>query len=170
VKTPGPRKPPTKFASAVKAAPKPVASALLAGKQALLKEHRAKVTCGDEARWTGSIEIDEALKRAPEHASANRWDYGLGYENPAGKESALWIEVHSAHTSEVSTVISKLRWLKAYLQASCPDLWRLTQATPEEQRFVWIASGKYAILPNSPQMRALRSAGLEKPAQKLVLP
>lgn len=170
MKAPGPRKPPKKFASAVRAAPTPVASALLAGKQALLKEHRAKVTCADEARWTGSVEIDEALKRAPEHASANRWDYGLGYESPAGEESARWVEVHSAYTSEVSTIINKLRWLKAYLQASCPDLWRLTQAAPAAQRFVWVASGKYAILPNSPQLRALRTAGLEPPAPRLVLP
>lgn len=170
MKKPGSRKPPVTFAAAVRAAPKPVADALCAGKQALAKDHRAKVACDDEARWTGSIELDEALKKAPGHASANRWDYGLGYKHPLGQESALWVEIHSAYTSEVSTVIKKLQWLKTYLQASCPDLWRLTQATPQAQRFVWVASGKFAILNNSPQLRALRAAGLERPVPKLTLP
>ena len=158
------------FADAVAAAPEPVAAALKTGKQALSKPHRAQVLCKDEARWTGSIELDEALKKVPDHATANRWDYGLGYKDPDGLESALWVEVHSAETGEVSTVTKKLSWLKGYLSAKCPELWALTHMTPEKMRFVWVASGRFAILPNSPQIRALRLAGLDPPVSRLVVP
>ncbi|UQA55528.1 hypothetical protein [Polyangium aurulentum] len=158
------------FADAVAAAPQRVASALQKGKQALSKEHRAQVLCKDEARWTGSIDLDAALAKVPEHASANRWDYGLGYQGPEGLESALWVEVHPAETGEVSTVIRKLRWLEDYLPANCPELWALTRKAPEELRFVWVASGRYAILPNSPQLRALRAAGLDPPVPRLLVP
>jgi hypothetical protein len=158
------------FTDAVKAAPSPVAAALRSGKQALSRAHRRQVVCEDEARLTGSIDLDAALAQDPEHANANRWDYGLGYKDPGGRESAVWVEVHSAETSEVSTVIRKLRWLKDYLPTNCPALWALTRATREELRFVWVASGRYAILPNSPQIRALRAAGLDPPVSCLVLP
>jgi hypothetical protein len=158
------------FSDAVAAAPPPVAAALRKSKQALSRAHRAQVMCKDEARWTGSIELDEALKKEPEQATANRWDYGLGYKNPDGLESALWVEVHSAETGEVSTVIKKLNWLKGYLPANCPELWALTLKTPENLRFVWVASGRFAILPNSPQMRALRPAGLDPPIPRLLVP
>jgi hypothetical protein len=158
------------FGDAVAAAPQPVAAALQKGKQALSKAHRAQVVCEDEARWTGSIELDEALKKMPEHAAASRWDYGLGYKDPAGLESALWVEVHSAETGEVSTVLKKLKWLKDYLPAKCPELWALTLKAPGKLRFVWVASGRCAILPNSPQMRALRPAGLDPPVQRLLVP
>ncbi len=136
------RGPKASFVDAVKAAPPPVPSALQQGKQALSRGHRAQVQCNDEARWTGSIELDEALRAEPQHASASRWDYGLGYKNPEGLESALWVEVHPAETGEVSTVLKKLRWLKEYLRADCPELWSLTGGTPEQLRFVWVASGR----------------------------
>lgn len=158
------------FADAVAAAPPPVAAALRKSKQALSKTHRAQVQCKDEARWTGSIELDEALKREPEHAAVNRWDYGLGYKDPDGLESALWVEVHSAETGEVSTVIKKLKWLKDYLPANCRELWALTLKNREKLRFVWVASGRFNILPNSPQMRALRAAGLDPPVSHLLVP
>lgn len=158
------------FADAVNACPQPVAAALHKGKQALKKAHRAQVECRDETRWTGSIELDEALKSDPEHANASRWDYGLGYQSPNGLESALWVEVHSAETGEVSTVLRKLRWLKDYLPANCPELWSLTAQTPENLRFVWVASGRYAIPSNAPQLRALRTAGLDPPVRRLEAP
>jgi len=164
------RKPKATFANAVTAAPQPVAAALRGGKQALSKAHRAQVVCEDEKRWTGSIELDEALRQESGHASASRWDYGLGYQDPAGQESAVWVEVHSAETGEVSTVLKKLRWLKDYLQGTCPGLWSLTLATPEALRFVWVASGRYAIPTNSPKMRELRTAGLDPPVKRLVVP
>jgi hypothetical protein len=158
------------FANAVAAAPQPVAASLQKGKQALSNTHRPQVQCKDEARWTGSIELDEALKKEPDHATASRWDYGLGYKAPDGLESALWVEVHPAETGEVPAVIKKLTWLKGYLPTSCPELWALTRKTPEKLRFVWVASGRFAILPNSPQMRALRPAGLDPPVRRLLVP
>ncbi|AKT39530.1 uncharacterized protein CMC5_036770 [Chondromyces crocatus] len=157
------------FGDAVTTVPA-LAGVLEAGKQALKKDHRKQVTCDDETRWTGSIDLDAALMQHPQHASQNRWDYGMGYLDPAGKESAIWIEVHSAETGEVSTVIRKLAWLKAYLPEHCPDLWTLTHASREELRFVWIASGRYAIPKHMPQMRMLRAAGLDPPVQRLHLP
>jgi len=158
------------FPAAVASSPPKVAAALQPGKQALTKKHRAQVTCADEQRWTGSLDLDAALAQEPPHTSANRWDYGLGYQDPAGRESAVWVEVHSAETSEVSTVIRKLRWLQAYLPAHCPDLWKLTLASPASMRFVWVASGRHSILATSPQRRALQAAGLDPPRSKFDLP
>jgi hypothetical protein len=137
------------------------------GKRALRRPHRRKIDCGDESRWTGSVALDEALAAQPEHAQEHRWDYGLGFARSQRRERALWVEVHPAETSEVAVVLRKLQWLKTYLQASCPALWRLTLEGGEAERFFWVASGRTNIPSTSPQYRRLRAAGLAPPRSHL---
>jgi len=158
------------FSSAVQNAPAVVAHAFSEGKQALKGNHAAQVVCANEQRWTGSIDIDQALVGEAAHAQACRWDYGLGYRDPTGTERAVWIEVHSAETSEVSKIICKLTWLKEYLNQHCTDLWKLTQNGDQATRFVWLASGRCNIPKHMPQLRQLRTAGLQPPRRRLELP
>lgn len=158
------------FTEALGKAPTRVAKARKDGKQALTAPHAKQVKCTDEHRWSGSLDIDAALQSDPSHAQANRWDYGLGYKAPDGTESAIWVEVHSAETSEIDVVIRKLEWLKRYLQEHCEDLWKVTLRSDASTRFVWLASGRYRIPSHMPQLKRLSSAGLAKPASKLVLP
>ena len=148
------------FKQAVEAAPPPVNAAYRTGKQALKSGHRSKVTCADPQRLTGSIDLDSALAQQPGYAGKPRWDYGLGYRPSNGKEQAIWIEVHSATTSEVSAVLRKLQWLRDWLNAQAVPLKRLTDRAGRDIRFVWIASSGFNIPKNSPQFRQLNRSGL----------
>ncbi len=146
------------FKEAVEAAPPPVNGKYRPGKQALENRYRDLVTCDDPRRLTGSIDLDSALKR--QRPNDRRWDYGLGYKPARGREQAIWVEVHSAKTSEVSAVIGKLRWLKDWLNGEAVQLRQLTERAGGDIRYVWIASGKNKIPPNSPQARRLNQRGL----------
>lgn len=157
------------FEDAVNKGPAPIRGKSQPGTQALSRDHAKQVGCSRRRAFTASLELDEALKREPVHARANRWDYGIGYNTPAnGGEVAIWVEVHSAYTGEVSVVLKKLQWLKDYLAGECDDLWRMTQAGNDP--YHWIAPGKFAILKNSPQARELSKSGLSFPKSKLTLP
>ena len=157
------------FKAAVEAAPAPVNHAYKPGKQALEKRHRSKVDCADTQRLTGSLDLDKALAKEPGYANQPRWDYGIGYRPKNGKERAIWIEVHSATTSEVSKVLRKLTWLREWLNAEAGELERLTTAK-SGTCFVWVASKRVAIPLNSPQARRLSASALGKPLTKLSLP
>lgn len=100
------------FKTAVEAAPPPVNDAYRRGLQALESRHRNLVTCENTHRLTGSIFLDSALARDPERANQPRWDYGPGYQPENGTEQAVWVEVHTATTREVTAVLNKLQWLK----------------------------------------------------------
>lgn len=157
------------FKEAVAAAAPPVDAAYKPGKQALERRHRGKVDCADRQRLTGSINLDEALAREPGYANQPRWDYGLGYRPESGPECAVWVEVHSATTSEVSKVLRKLEWLRDWLNAEAEQLQKLTAAA-SGARFVWVASKGIQISGNSPQARLLSSSALSKPRKRLLLP
>ena len=146
------------YKKAVEAAPHPVNGMYRVGKQALENRHRNLVSCGQPRRLTGSIDLDSAL--APQRPDENRWDYGMGYKPPRGPEQAIWIEVHSATTSEVSKVLDKLQWLKDWLNGEAEQLRLLTERAGKDIRYVWIASGKMAIPSHMPQARRLKQSGL----------
>lgn len=156
------------FEDAVKDAAPPLSTVFQPGKQALKGEHRQRVRCRVPSRITGSIDVDAALADAQPQAS--RWDYGIGYRPPHGDERALWVEVHPAATSDVDTVLRKLAWLKAYLRESAPALDALTVADAGSKPFVWLATGRVRITPNSRHARLLRQSGLDLPRQVLDLP
>ena len=160
------------FKKAVQAESPPVRDAYCAGKQALKREHRGLVTCEDSRLLTGSIDLDSALEREPGYANAARWDYGLGYRPAAGRrEQAVWIEVHSATTREVTAVLNKLRWLQDWLNAGAGCLKRMTdRGGDRDNRFVWIASAGNNIPPNSRHARRLSRSAIKKPRRRLSLP
>ena len=159
------------FEGAVQAEPPPVNGAYRPGKQALENRHRGLVDCKDTRRLTGSIDLDSALKKQPGHAGAARWDYGLGYRPPAGKrEQAVWIEVHSATTGEVSAVLRKLQWLRDWLNDGAGRLKRMTDRAAPDIRFVWIASAGVNIPKNSRQARELSQSAIQRPRKQLSLP
>lgn len=158
------------FKNAIESVAEPVKSAYKAGKQALPKKHAKQVVCTDEKRITGSIFLDDALVSVKKHSQASRWDYGIGYTSPSGSEYAIWVEVHTASTDEVSTVMNKKKWLKDFLTEEAPQLWKLSQRSKAGiPVFVWVASNGVHINRNSPQARMLATSGVTWPTRVLKL-
>lgn len=107
----------------------------------------------------GSVDIDAATTAL--YPQANRWDYAFAYNS-----EVYFIEVHSAHTSEVRTVIRKFEWLKSWLHHHAPEINKL-KAT-KTHPFYWIQSKNFQIPKNSPQYLVATQANL-KPISRLVL-
>ena len=111
--------------------------------------HSNKIALSDSC--DGSVDIDKCLFEQKKYLNANRWDYAFGY-----KSQAYFVEVHSANTSEVATVLRKLQWLKDWLKEKAPEINKIKASKP----YYWVASGKYNILKTSPQFRTINQAGL----------
>ena len=110
----------------------------------------------------GSVALDDVLRaRYPDDP---RWDYGVGLQKSA-RESAVWIEVHPASTSEVRTVLRKLQWLKNWLKTRAPALEKLTGV----RSYFWVATRGVHIRQGSPQARLLQLAGLSLPRNRVNL-
>ncbi|MBC7226222.1 MAG: hypothetical protein H5T61_03195 [Thermoflexales bacterium] len=135
------------------------------GKQALGPDGD-RIRCKKNGRFTGSVNLEKALKE--KYPDDPLWDYGVGFQIERGPEVAFWIEVHPAYTSEVSAFLSKLAWLKAWLQGNAKALWQLTQRNPRPAYF-WLASGGVHIPKGSPQARRLRQAGIGYPREMIEL-
>jgi hypothetical protein len=116
----------------------------------------SRVSCKRSRQLVGSVYLDAAVK-------GGRWDYGIGVRRQQGKEEVLWVEVHSAATSDVKKMVKKLKWLKNWLGTKAPELRRLTA----ENGYLWIASGGVHIRKGSPQDKRLRKEGLEFPREHL---
>lgn len=156
------------FEEAVRVTPAPVCEAYRPGKQALKGEHRELIRCRDTRRFTGSIDLEDAL--AGDTRVTNPWDYGIGFRLPGGSERATWVEVHPAITTEVSTLLRKLDWLRTWLRNEAPALGAISQPAAEIETFVWIATeAGVHIRAGSPQARRLQQAGLRLPRQVLEL-
>jgi hypothetical protein len=112
-----------------------------------LGSNSKKIKLADSRQCEGSVDIDTEVR--DRYPNASRWDYGIGYG-----ETTHFIEVHSAKTDEVKSVLNKLAWLKDFLVKDAPDLNR------EKKRFHWVASGANHVLPHSSQARQLAQAGL----------
>lgn len=78
-----------------------------------------------------SIDLDTCLAKT--YPQNSRWDYCFAYG-----DEVFFVEVHSAITSEVTTVIKKLEWLKNWLKNNAPDIDKLKaqSRTP----YYWIQS------------------------------
>lgn len=124
-----------------------------------LGTHSKKVRLSDTSKCEGSVDIDTCL--TAKYPQSNRWDYCFCY-----KGEVFFIEVHSAITSEVSTVIKKLQWLKDWLNHEAPEINKLKakSRTP----FYWIQSSNFSIPPTSKQFRSVVQAGI-KPIPSLEL-
>ena len=95
------------------------------------------------------------------YPNENRWDYAIDYNG-----EVFFFEVHTANTSEVSTVLKKLSWLKDWLVQKAPEINALKATT--KTPFYWVQSNGYHILRNSCQERLVVQQGL-KPISKLSL-
>ena len=158
------------FQEAVEAAPMPVCESYRPGKQALKAGHRKQVTCSDPRCFTGSVDLDGALRDTVEHRQANRWDYGIGFREEDEKEVAIWVEVHPASAGEVKTVIEKYRWLLTWLRVEAPALGSLSKRSGGSKIFFWLATeAGVNIRRGSLQARRLQSAGLDLPRYRLQL-
>lgn len=90
-----------------------------------LGNNSSRVHCADTRRLTGSVALDDLLKA--KYPNDPLWDYGIGLRK-GKREAAVWIEVHPASTSEVTTVLNKLQWLRNWLKNQAPTLDTLTAA------------------------------------------
>lgn len=129
------------------------------GIQALEKNHKKKVTISNSKKCGGSLNLDHCLSNQKKYLNENRWDYIIDYN-----KEVYFVEVHSAHTNEVSTVLRKLDWLKLWLRQSAPEILKLKANLP----YFWIQSNGYHILKGSSQERLINQNGL-KPIRKLLL-
>lgn len=113
----------------------------------------------------GSVNIDDDCR--PARPNGERWDYVVGLSDGETNES-WFIEVHSAHTSEVSKMEGKLRWLMDFLNRD-PQ----TALRTQQRKLCWVASGSIKIPKNTPQYRRLATGTLRSlvgPVQRLDLP
>lgn len=133
----------TTFKSIVQAIPA-IAGAYREGLQALESKDAGKVKPQNPRKLSGSVYLDKCLKTTNPHDA--RWDYAIGY-----REKAYFVEVHPANTSNVDEVVKKKKWLDVWLKTNALDLKAMMAGTS----YYWIASGKVAILPNSPQARKI---------------
>lgn len=135
------------------------------GLQALRPEDKPHIQAADTRALTGSFDLDSALMRLPEHAQANRWDFGIGYlhEN-RDAECLYWVELHTASDREVDVVLAKLRWLRNWLDGDGKAL------DAFERDFVWVSSGSTHYTLNGPQRRAFADLGLRQTGGILSIP
>jgi len=160
------------FKKAVETSTPPLNMAYQLGMQAL-GDYSKKIKCARKPNETitGSVDLDSTLARLPEFASANRWDYGLGYLPKKGKECAVWIEVHGAKDKEIGTITRKVKWLKTYLPQYAPKLWAMTLDSPDELRYVWISTNSGLSTRHTKNFRQAAQEGiLMKPVSVLTLP
>ena len=119
----------------------------------------SRVVVGKPRKVTHSVALDEAL--ASLHPNDPRWDYGIGLV--VGQRSAIaWVEVHTATSGEVSAVLAKLAWLKAWLNGNADACGRVASS------FHWAATDAGVHI-DSARRRRLNAAGLAMPSAKLRL-
>lgn len=137
------------FKEAVELTPQ-IAGAYKAGLLAF-GDYSSKVIVSDNRLLGGSVDIDASTIEL--YPNENRWDYAFDYNG-----EAFFIEVHTASTSETSTVLRKLEWLKVWLREQAPKLEKLkSRVIPP---FYWIQSKQYALPTHTPQYRKAVSAKL----------
>ncbi len=101
---------------------------------------KKRIRFKDSRKIEGSVYIEKCVE-------GGRWDYAVGYS-----EEVYFIEVHSATTPrEINNVIEKARWLKE---------WKSRTPFKDDNRLLWVPSGKVGFLINSPQFRRLTKEGI----------
>lgn len=120
------------------------------GKQAIKSADRSKVDAAESKKLQGSLDIDSQVKAL--YPMDPRWDYALSYA-----DKIYYLEVHPAETSEIDKVVSKVKWLKNWLKTKATKINELPKA---EHPYIWIQSGRYAILPTSKDKMKLSVSGI----------
>jgi len=131
------------------------------GLRALAKPDRRRIECRRPRDLTGSVHLDEALVHS--HTDDPRWDYAIGKRESQEDDRVVWVEVHPASSRHIRDVFDKLAWLKQWLASSA----RLLQQMPAE--YVWVASGRVDLPPNSPQRRRVAAQGIRFVGERLCL-
>jgi tetrahydrodipicolinate N-succinyltransferase len=132
-----------------------IANCYQSGLQGLGK-HSSKIELTETTKCSGSVDIDACT--TAKYPQSNRWDYALCY-----KLEVFFVEVHTANTTEVSTVLKKLQWLKDWLNQEAPEINKLKA---KEQPYVWVQSKGFQI--RDSKVRQIVAAGI-RPIPKLVL-
>lgn len=122
---------------------------------ALNKAHKKLIATDAREMIADSLDIDSNLREGNEQA--NRWDYLLGIDSTT---KIVAFEPHSAHTSEVSTVISKRR---AALQQLAAHL----RAGAHVSAWLWVASGRVDFVPHDKAVRRLDQEGITFVGERL---
>ena len=138
------------FSEAVNATPE-IQNCHQAGLQAIPQSDRSKISLYDTRACEGSVDIDTCL--TSRYPSDNRWDYCFCY-----KGEVFFVEVHTANSREISTVIRKLTWLKNWLNSQAPEINKLKakNVTP----YYWLQSSGYSIPARSRHYREAERAGI----------
>jgi len=124
-----------------------ISSCFRSGLNGVKHSERKYFNFPDTRKIDGSVDIDSCTM--PLYPQDNRWDYVVGYDG-----RTYFAEIHPANTSQVRTMISKLKWLQKWLR---------DQSSPLSGTYHWVASGKIAIAKGSPQARKLASSGIVGP-------
>lgn len=124
-----------------------------------LGTNSTKIKLGDTKKCEGSVDLDVCFSNS--QPQSHRWDYCFSY-----KGEVFFVEVHSAISSEVATVIKKLEWLKDWLNNHAPEVNKLkaVSRTP----YYWIQASNFNIPVTSRQFRTAVQAGI-KPVPLLKL-
>lgn len=120
------------------------------GLQAVKGEYRSKIIYSKPRSLTGSLDIDFATK--DRYPRENRWDYAVEY----GKKT-FFVEVHPASTTEVTTVIAKLVWLRHWLKNQAPMISAIKSPVSP---YNWVFTTDCHILRSSKQWKLLSQIGL----------
>jgi hypothetical protein len=130
-------------------------SFLQSGLDALENSHRPKIQ--NVPRDTKSFDIDKHFKE--DCPNANRWDYAIFIPS---QKRIVFVEHHSAHTTEVSVMGKKIEWLRTKIESDvCLKSYKL--------EFHWIQSKDFKIQKSSPQYRQLQKLKCGKPKSTLDL-
>lgn len=116
------------------------------GLGAVLSTERQKIVVPDTRSILGSLDIDASTRT--KYPQDNRWDYAIEYN-----QEVFFIEIHPASTSDVSTVLAKLEWLKWWLKNKAPEISALK--SKNKQPYHWVYTKNYAILPGSKHAKQL---------------
>jgi len=110
-----------------------------------LGSYNDRISVANTSKIEGSVDIDKATEA--KYPSQNRWDFAFSYNT-----EVFFVEVHSANTSEVKTMLRKLQWLKDWLVQKAPEINKLK--AKNKTPYIWIQSKNFQILKNSPQYRS----------------
>lgn len=115
-----------------------------------LGQYSSKIKLSDTNKCEGSVDIDRAT--IVKYPQESRWDYLFSY-----KGKIYFVEVHSAKTGEVKTILKKLQWLKDWLHNQAPEI----NIAKADQPFYWIQSKGFSIPQTSSQYRIIVQSGLK---------
>jgi hypothetical protein len=126
----------------------PLRPKVLAGLGAMLPGDRALFRPDQSARVGDSLDLDTAARA--QHPQDNRWDYVVSVPD---QKKLVGIEPHQGKDSEVSVVIAKKEWAKAYLRNHLHDGRYVAS-------WIWVVHGRVKLTKNERNRRRLDQAGI----------